>query len=153
MENYKDTSDFLNDAIEDFNLNLFKYVLKKSIIWIILLFILCLGGGFLVIRYSERIYEASASLILKKTPETMKVLGVESILQADDAEIYREIQLLKSSMMIHRVLDSLPLAVSYFNKGRTGLVSSEMYKTSPFEVSIIKIKNTQILDEVIKLKF
>ncbi len=152
MENYKDTSDFLNDAIEDFNLNLFKYILKKSIIWIILLLILCIGGGFLVIRYSERIYEASASLILKKTPETMKVLGVESILQADDAEIYREIQLLKSSMMIHRVLDSLPLAVSYFNKGRTGLVSSEMYKSSPFEVSNIKVKNNQIYDAPIKIE-
>lgn len=153
MENYKETSDFLNDAIDDFNLNLFKFVLKKSLLWILLLFIGVIGLGQVILRYSPRIYETTASLILKKNPETMKVLGVDNILQTDDAEIYREIQLLKSHIIIERVLDSMDSEVSYYRTGRTRFIKTEMYGASPFELKNLKIFNFNVQGDYIDIIF
>ncbi len=153
MENYKETSDFLNDAIDDFNINLFKFVLKRSVLYILIVFILVIGFGQIILRYSPRIFETSASLILKKNPETMKVLGVDNILQTEDAEIYREIQLLKSHVILERVLDSIESEVSYYRTGRTMFIKTEMYGASPFSIRSLKVFNRAIEEQYIDIVF
>lgn len=132
-------------------MGLLVYVINKSVIWVLLIIILSVSLSFIYLRYTPRIYQASTTLMLK-SEKTTEILGVQQILNENsDDEIRREIQLLTSRFLLDRVINSLPLQIGYYKEGKTKLVSSELYTTSPFNV-VGTIKDERIYNVPIYVK-
>ena len=124
----------MSNPLENFNAGLFLYILNKSVVWIIAITIICIFISLVYIRYAPRIFQSSAT-ILFVTQKNSQILGVDKITQEQDqGEINREIQLIKSRFMVERIYNKLPLRVAYFKEGKTKLVSSDLYLSSPFRV-------------------
>jgi len=138
---------------EDINVSLLYSSFKKSILWILIILLLDVTLVFLYLRYTLPIYEASASIILKQDFNTSQLLGVNNVVTQSSEDQNRELQFLKSKILIERVVSRLPLEVSYFVEGRTKLIMSELYKDVPFNVRIINLKENALLENDIEFKF
>lgn len=145
--NQKDEDALLN-PLEQFNLGLFIYVFNKTVVWVVLITIISILLSLLYIRYVPRVYESTA-MILFLPEKKAQILGVDKIASEQDANaINREIQLLKSKLLIERVSDRLNLYTGYYKEGKTKFVSTELYTSSPFE-SNLTIKNEFIYNKPI----
>jgi uncharacterized protein involved in exopolysaccharide biosynthesis len=103
------------------------------------------------LRYTPRIYQSSSTLLFNSEKKN-ELLGIEKIaVEQDNAAINREIQLLKSPLLLSRVVDSLPLKVTYFREGKTKFISTELYQTCPFPLDL-EIKDGAISQYPIYIK-
>ncbi|GIV33702.1 MAG: tyrosine protein kinase [Chitinophagales bacterium] len=127
---------------EDFNIALFLSIVRKNLIWVLLLVLTACTGVFLYLRYTIPTYEASSMLMLKRERSLRsELMGVKDVLATSFEEASMEIQLLGSKYFVHRVISKLPFDISYYKEGRTKLVSSELYTATPFTVQVLQIKD------------
>ena len=121
---------------EDFNPGLLMIISRKSLIWCILIVLLTTSSSILYLRYTTPLYEVLAQIMIKQE-NTSSSLGISSDLnsgnQMDQLELQKNIQIMKSNVILERVIEKLPLSISYFNVGQVLL--EERYKTSPFEIN------------------
>jgi tyrosine-protein kinase Etk/Wzc len=139
---------------DDINVSLIFSSLKKSLFWFFLILAFDIIILSLYLRYTLPVYEASSSIILKQELSTAELLGLKNVLSLtsqDDAN--RELQFFKSKILLERVINKLPLEVSYFIEGRTRFITSELYKESPFIVRVINVKDPSILGRDINFNF
>lgn len=122
----------------DFNLSLFISIIKKSLVWVVLLFVLAIAFVYLYLHYTQPLYSAATTLMLNKE-KTSQIMGVNNLLSYEVDEVQREIEIMKSRFLVERALENLPLDVSYYKEGRTKLVSSELYTSTPFWVNVRKV--------------
>lgn len=136
----------------DFNPGLLYIITKKSLIWCILIILITMSSSLLYLRYTPPLYEVGSTLMIK--PEnTSKAIGLDNLgfeVSRGNADLQRDIQVMKSNLIMDRVLDKLPLLVSYFNAGQ--ILIEEKYKSSPFEILPI-VKNNVIYDQPINFEF
>ncbi|MCS6819214.1 MAG: Wzz/FepE/Etk N-terminal domain-containing protein, partial [Chitinophagales bacterium] len=119
---------------QGFNLGLLIYILNKSVLWMILIISLCIFASLIYLRYTPRVYQASARMILQAEKST-QILGIENLVfEKDQSEINREMEVLKSPMLMNIVADQLPLDVSYFKEGKSKFITEDLYKSSPFKI-------------------
>ena len=142
MQNNDDISSPFKNMFEDFNLGLFLHVINKSLIWVIAFVVITSVLAHVYLRYTPQIFQSISTLMLK-THKTTQVLGVSDLLRDDESEINREIQLLKSKLIIGRALKTLPLDIGYFRQGRSKFSNTELYKASPITVEA-SVKNPMI---------
>ncbi len=139
---------YIQDLLgEDFNIALFFSIVRKSLVWILLLIIIGLASVWLYLRYTLPTYEATSTLMLKREQGMREmVLGTnnDNVLSSSMEEASREVQLVKSKYFVQRVISELPFDVSYFREGRTKFVSSEIYTSSPFRVTVSEIKHPEV---------
>ena len=106
---------------EDFNPGLLMIISRKSLIWCILIVLLSTSTSILYLRYTTPLYEVSAQIMVKQE-NTSNSLGISSGLsnvnQMDQMELQKNIQIMKSNVIIDRVIENLPLMVSYYNVGQ-----------------------------------
>jgi tyrosine-protein kinase Etk/Wzc len=138
---------------EDINVSLLLSSFKKSIIWILIIFTISVTTVFLYLRYTLPVYQASASIILKPDFSTSQLLGVNNVFAPAVEDQNRELQFIKSRILIERVVGKLPLEVNYYAEGRTKLIIAQLYKEAPFNVRIIKVKDDFIYDRDITFNF
>lgn len=139
---------YIQDLLgEDFNIALFFSIVRKSVIWIVLMMLIGLTSVWLYQRYTLPTYSSTSTLMLKRE-KSMKdqLLGIETenVLASSVEEASMEIQLVKSKYFVQRVISKLPFDVSYYREGRTKFVSSEIYTATPFYVSVSEIKTPQV---------
>lgn len=136
----------------DFNPGLLYIITKKSFIWCVLIVLITMSSSLLYLRYTPPLFEVGSTLMIK--PEnTSKAIGLDYAgleVSRGNADLQRDIQVMKSNFIMDRVLDKLPLLVSYYNAGQ--ILIEEKYKSSPFEILPI-IKNTSIYDLPINFEF
>ncbi len=141
-----------SSPVDDISIGLLLYIINKSIIWLFLIVIISFSLSIIYLRYTPRVYQASTTLLLK-VRKTTQILNVKTPLENQDAaDINREILLIKSSLFIQRVVNRLPLQIGYYKEGKTKLIASELYTSSPFEVVIDSIKNDEIINAPIYVK-
>ncbi len=97
----------------DFDLGLFLYVLKKNILWVILVVGISLLGSFLYLRYTSPIYQSDAIIQIEKSNKANQLLNVDDYYETGD--ISAEIELLKSNLIAKNAIKRLPLEVSYYS--------------------------------------
>jgi capsular exopolysaccharide synthesis family protein len=114
------------------------FIVKRSIIISIIYLVLCLVAAFLYIRYTPPLYKASAVIQIKKENNPDILLDLTK--KNEEINVNQIIELIRSPEFLKRVINKLPLDVSYFAKGT--FLEFEMYKSSPFEVEF-SIKNPQ----------
>lgn len=153
MQNQSSILTVLQGAIgNDFNLGLFLSIVRKSLIWVILLFGLSIGLVLLYLRYTPPTFQASSTLMLK-AEKTADILGLNELLSANYDDLLREIEIVKSSLLLNRALSKMDLDVSYYIEGRSGFVSTEVYQGSPFNVEIKKVNDPEIYNAEIHINF
>ena len=110
--------------------------------WFALCALLAIFIAYVKLRYSTKIYESNAT-ILVQNPEEDKVLkGLESFggspLFSEKISLENEMSLFKTAAILNEVVKNLKLNLTYKMVGRNaGLKSTELYTNSPIEVKSI----------------
>ena len=128
---------------EEFDVKLFAIIARKNFYILILLMIVSVITAFIYLRYTHPIYQSDAIIKIGSQNNANKILNMQS------APIYEgmgmnllagNIEVLRSKLMVSRVLAKMPLDVSYFAQGT--VLDEEMYKNSPFEVEFYELDSS-----------
>jgi tyrosine-protein kinase Etk/Wzc len=153
MQNQSSILTVLQGAIgNDFNLGLFLSIVRRSLIWVFFLFALSIGLVLLYLRYTPPTFQANSTLMLK-AEKTADILGLDELLSANTDDLLREIEIVKSSLLLNRALSRMELDVSYYIEGRSGFLSTEVYQGSPFHVDVKKVNDPGIYNSEIHINF
>lgn len=138
---------------EDINVSLLISSFRKSFIWIFLITVFTFTLVYFYLRYTLPVYESKATIVYKPDNSTTKILGVNDVLMRSSEDVSLDVQYLKSKILLDRVLANMPVTVRYFVEGRTRFVTTEMYKASPYEVTLYEIKDYAIVGKEIAFRF
>lgn len=139
LERYKER---LTNFSGEFEIGLFVFIAKKSLLWVCLFFAIAIGGSWLYLRYTQPEYESNAVMQINND-NNAKMLNVTGLYDMEDQnELASAIEIIRSKVFLRRVLNKLPLEVSYFAQGN--IKTNEHYKSSPYIVGL-NIKNEAIL--------
>lgn len=117
---------------QDLDIKLLLHVLTKNLVWIVFLFVLAITSAFLLIRYTKPIYKAQTVIqFTANEGENMNVLD-EKLNPYDNTNIAKDIELLRAPVFLQRVVNRLPVDVSYYSKG--AILNFETYRSGPFYV-------------------
>ncbi len=147
--NFEGYRERLTNFSQEFEFGLFLYILKRSLIWIVMIISLFLFVAFLYIRYTVPIYEANTILQMSKNNTAQKILDVSQMY--DEGSLAGEIELIRSKFLIKKAVQKLPLEISYFVKG--DILNDEKYKSSSYEIDLIEIKDSSIIGKPIIIDF
>ncbi|MGD1848600.1 MAG: Wzz/FepE/Etk N-terminal domain-containing protein [Salibacteraceae bacterium] len=129
-ENFERYKERLTNFSNEFELGLFVFLARKSLLWVILFFMLAGAGAFAYLRYTQPIFEASTILQITSNNTAQQVLNVDNIYETDD--ISGDIELLRSKEFFRSTLDALGLDVGYFAEGQ--FLTGDNYKKSAYLV-------------------
>lgn len=106
---------------------------RNNVVWIILIFAFINFLTYLLfIRYTPDVYESHSEIKLDIKNEASD-LGIKTIADDQNLNIMSgEIEIIQSKLFLKRVLDSLRLDVSYYNKGE--ILNHEFFGNEPFRV-------------------
>ncbi|MBL7923113.1 MAG: polysaccharide biosynthesis tyrosine autokinase [Bacteroidia bacterium] len=137
---------------EEFDFKLLVTIARKNTLWFALFILLAILSAYLVLRYTAPIYEATSVLQLSEQDKARSILDDAQIKRFTDQnnKLASSIELIRSKVIVERVLRKLPLQVSYFSKGE--ILTNELYKQSPFTVEF-RIKDSSIIGATIIVDF
>lgn len=122
---------------EEFDFKLFFMIAQKNFIWIFLFLILAISSAYLYLRYTAPVFQSESIIKLSVENNANKVLNFgeqSSFANNDNNHIAGEIELIKSKVIVEKILDDIPLSLSYYAKGT--VLINELYKQSPFSVVV-----------------
>lgn len=144
MNEYKNNPDVQGMEEEQSSLN-FQTIYTAFILnwkWFILSILICLGIGFLYLRYATPVYNTTAKLLIKEDNsrrsgrgglqalESMSNLGIIS----NSYGVENEQEILTSTTIAEQSVRDLKLYVSYYMKGR--VKKHMLYKNQPINVDM-----------------
>ena len=95
--------------------------------------IAALAIGFIVNRYSTKVYQTSGTVLIKDSRNNYDATAIMTNMNLGLTQsIDNEIAILKSYTLTDRVVKKMGIEVTYMEKGR--LATNEMYKSAPFLV-------------------
>ncbi|MGB3463811.1 MAG: Wzz/FepE/Etk N-terminal domain-containing protein, partial [Cyclobacteriaceae bacterium] len=121
-----------SDALGNIDLGKIWRIIRKSILWIVLIMLFTNTLSILYLRYTKPVYESNSILKLELESDA-SVLGFSNPeLNGNIKGLSGEIELLKSKLFFRRVANTINYDVSYNRYGR--YLTDEKYKNSPFKV-------------------
>ncbi len=133
----------------EFDLELFIDIVKRSRIWFLGFIIISISFAFLYIRYTAPIYESNLVIQIHKDNEASNVLNMYSKM-GDQQDITSELELMRSKLLFKRTINKLPIDVQYFTEGE--LLTDNKYKSNPYSVSDYSVIDAFIIGKNIYLK-
>src|ERR1700733_9577398 len=140
-------------GIEDKGGNIFSDLLFKYLpYWplFLILFGVCSFGAWFYLRFATPIYETSATILVKDEKK-----GVDDANLMEQLDLFgskklveNEIEIIKSRMLMHQVVENLTLYAPVFSK--EAIKSKAAYEISPV---IIQVRNPDLLVEEKKVFF
>ena len=146
FERYKER---LSNFSGEFELGLFLFIARKSLIWIVLLFGIAFCCAYLYLRYTPPVFEASSTIQIQTNNQAKQVLNVDALVEPENG-LAEEVEFLRSKVFFKRVLSKLPLQTSYYAEGTFKVF--ELYKSSPYSVEI-NIKDSKVIGSKIYVNF
>jgi len=147
LENKELNNDKINKNSDVLNLNLKNYIFLGLKYWYLFLisFLIFYGKALYDIRYSNKIYSAQITLMIKD--DKQKKNPLESSLPVMSSlssykTIQNEIEVIKSKEVIELALSKLDFGISYFVKGK--IKSEELYPHSRSPFKVIPDTNTNL---------
>lgn len=137
FERYKER---LTNFSQEFELGLFLFIARKNLFWVFLFIIISIVAAFVYIRYTPPVYESSSIIQIKQENNMSKVLELDKLQEMQD--ISGEIELLRSKIILKKVIAKLPLQISYYNQGT--VLQYELYKSVPYHIEIISLDSSFI---------
>lgn len=121
-----------NQQEEAIDFDKLKVVVKKNILWIILLFLAANLAAYLTIRWTKAVYESESELKLDVRKDASD-FGIKTLVDDQNLNmISGEIEQIRSKTFFNRLIDSMDLQVNYYSIGQ--VLNFEMYTSSPFKV-------------------
>ncbi|MFM1932074.1 MAG: hypothetical protein RL226_1377 [Bacteroidota bacterium] len=152
MQEQLNTNDYkerITNFSHEFDLGLFLHIVKKSAIWLILLFVLSAVSALLYLRYTPEVFEAQATIQLGEDDSATRVLNVNQMV--GESSIDAKVELIRSKLLIERALKQIPVQISYEAQGQ--ILSSDHYILSPYRIEIDSIADKTILGKPIEITF
>lgn len=102
--------------------------------WFLVAIVLCVGGGYLYMRYAPVTYESFAKIkIIDDTKELNVATDAESLLSGSaNINLDNEIEVLKSYRLLNQVVEELKLDVEFYQVGN--VKTSQIWEI-PFEIN------------------
>ncbi len=121
-----------------------EFVLRylKYVPWIIICVAISLVLAYVRLRYETRIYNVKSSLLIKNDRSNIgdKDAKLDELFMAEPTvNLSNEVEILKSTPLIKRVVKDLNLQTLYYNKGNVR--STLVYNESPFRLEVIQPAN------------
>jgi len=137
---------------EDFDFKLLVTIARKNMLWLTFFLLSAILTAMLILRYTAPVFEASCILQLSEQDNARGVLKESAFKSFSDPnnKLASSIELMRSKVIIERVLTKLPLKVSYFSKGE--ILTNELYNVSPFAVEL-RMKDSSLIDIPIEVDF
>lgn len=133
INKYVQDFDEAPEFLKEFDFAKLWFVAKKSILWILIIFLLAASGCVLYLRYTKSIYLATSTIKLEvKSSKGLLNLEIGDFDGGLDLNLQGEIELIKSEKIYSGVLDSLDLTISYFTVGE--ILDDERFQNAPFQV-------------------
>jgi capsular exopolysaccharide synthesis family protein len=139
--NYQEYKERLTNFSNEFDLGLFLYILRRSGFWILLLFMISVGGAFLFLKYTAPVFKAKVIIQLGQSDNANKILNVGA--GSEENDVQAKLELLRSKLLVQRTVEKIPIGISYYAKGE--LLTNEHYILSPYE-----LENMVLLDESLR---
>ncbi len=146
LESYRER---ITNFSNEFDLGLFLYIFRRSLIWIFLCILLSLAAAYIYLRYTAPTFESRSILQVSESNTATKVLQVNQL--TEDKNLLADVELLRSKFFIAKALERLPLKVSYFYKGQ--VLTHEYYTQCFFEVRDLRVLDPQVLDVPVVCEF
>lgn len=124
----------LNDTFEFGKLI---YVVKKNILYYIIILLLGVAGTYLYLRYTQPTYQAF-TVIQSNEERNDDILNASAVYGANS--LSNTIELLRSQEFLKRTLSKLNLYTSYYSQGK--ILTSELYNNAPFFVELDEIQQS-----------
>ncbi|MEO1055142.1 MAG: Wzz/FepE/Etk N-terminal domain-containing protein, partial [Bacteroidota bacterium] len=119
------------DSIGEIDFDKVKSVLRKNIIWIILIIALTNVAAYLTIRWTKPFYQSDSQIKLDIKSEA-SALGINNLVDQTIDNISGEIELIQSRLFFDKVIDAVDIGISYHTIGN--ILTDEKYKQAPFSV-------------------
>ena len=124
--------------MEEFDIGLIFHIFQKSVIYIILFYLIALMSALLYIRYQREIFKSSAVIQITSNSGNNKFFEFGKVLETENG-LDGVVELMRSKVFLRKSISQLPIQVSYFVKGTFKI--NEHYKSSPYEIIDFKVKN------------
>jgi tyrosine-protein kinase Etk/Wzc len=132
---------------EEFDPKLFRYIVLRKLPLIVLIYFVFLFGGYLMLRYTQPIFEAKTIIQIETKSKAQELLDISKY---SNEHLSQKLELLRSRVFIERVLSRLPLSVKYFSEGK--FLNHELYTSTPFTVSYV-VYNPAVYNNLFKLTY
>lgn len=136
MDNYKNRF-FVNT---EFDWDIIRNVLKKNILFALLIVVFFGAISFLYLRYTKPVYQSQMVIQIDNEDQGANVLDLKNV--NNDGNISKEIELLRSQFLFEEAIKKLNLEVSHFAKGE--FLTEERYTQSQFQVVLKELYNTSL---------
>jgi len=117
---------------EEFDPKLFRHILFRKLPLIVLIFAFALLGAYLMLRYTQPVYQSRTIIQIETESKAEKLLDIGRF---SSEQFSQKIELLRSRVFLERVFAKLPLTVNYYNEGK--FLRHELYTSSPFTVNYV----------------
>lgn len=144
FESYKER---LTNFSNEFELGLFIYIVKRSLIWVSLCILLAIAAAYLYLRYTPETFEARTMVQIREVNTAKQVLNMSTF--AEDKNILADVELMRSKYFIAKALKLMPLDISYFNRGQ--ILTEELYNRTFFVVKDVVLLDSAVRDVPISL--
>lgn len=135
---------------DNFSMEKLLLVLKKHWIWIPVSLILSAFAAHFYLKYSKPLYSAGSLIKLEIQKEASNV-GFSAVQTIQSENLEGEIELIRSQRVANELTGFLDLNVSYFAVGK--ILTSEIYKKSPFKVLVYSAPEHTLYDRNFNLEF
>lgn len=146
LESPDHTTPHADSPVDTLDMGKLWRIVKKNIVWLLLIFLLTNVVAYLYIRWTRPKYE-SHSVVKLDVESKANILGFNTASQNLD-DLAGEIELLKSNLFFNKVVDAVDMDVSYYAYGR--ILFQERYENSPFQVQY-EVFNPAFYDRPIDL--
>lgn len=125
-----------NQAAVDIDFHKLFAVIRKSLPWSILIVAVFLLTAYLYLRYTKPVFESTAEIKLDIQSEA-STFGFKGLMGEESNNsmysISGEIELIRSKLFLNKVIENLPLEVTYSYIGN--ILDEEKYRNSPIEIT------------------
>ncbi len=150
MENTNDRNNAILPEEETLDIKKIIFRVLANWYWFAISAFIGLFGAYLVNRYTDKIYEVTASVIVRDEDQSKTYVGAEQLIQSlrlvkNTKSVQNEIGILQSYSLARKTVEELEgLTISYVIVGKRGIKELELYTKSPFVV----IADTNAVNQV-----
>jgi tyrosine-protein kinase Etk/Wzc len=125
----------ISNINDEFDPTLLLVIARRNQLWVALVLIVCASAAVIYNRYTHPVFQSNAVLQLNTGSTTAELMQYDP--KIFDNNLASEIELIRSSVFLGRVVKRLDLTISYFKQGN--ILSFEQYKNCPYKIEAKRV--------------
>lgn len=128
----------ISNINDEFDPALLLVIARRNQLWIALILIVCSAAALIYNRYTHPVFQASSVVQLSTNSTTAELMQYDP--KIFENNLAQEIELMRSSVFLGRVINKLDFKISYYKQGN--VLSFEQYHTAPYRVDARGLEGT-----------